>query len=99
MAPDNGQTGARRVRTWLGIVLIVAGLCGHLLAARAIGGYYIAYRDHIAGFTLLTVVTWLILAAVGRRFWPGRRDVTILVLGVIQTLVGVYIYINRFHLM
>ncbi|MFL5637913.1 MAG: hypothetical protein ACJ78M_00935 [Gemmatimonadaceae bacterium] len=83
---------------WLGLVLLVAGLSGHLLAARAIGGYYIAYRDHIFGFVMFTVVTGIIAALAGRRFWKGRHDITLLIVGVLQTILGVVVYINRFHL-
>ena len=83
---------------WLGVILLGVGLSGHLLAARAIGGYYIAYRDHIAGFLLLTLVAGLIIAALGRRFWKGRHDITLLILGVVQTLIGIMIYINRFNI-
>jgi len=83
---------------WLGVILLGVGLSGHLLAARAIGGYYIAYRDHIAGFLLLTLVAGLIIAALGWRVWEGRPDITLLILGVVQTLIGIMIYINRFNI-
>ena len=83
---------------WLGVILLAVGLSGHLLAARAIGGYYIAYRDHIAGFLLLTLAAGLIIAALGWRFWKGRHDITLLILGVVQTLIGIVIYINRFNI-
>ncbi|MFL5637427.1 MAG: hypothetical protein ACJ79F_11995 [Gemmatimonadaceae bacterium] len=84
--------------SWLGLVLLAAGLSGHLLAARAIGGYYIAYRDHIFGFVLLTVVTGIVTALLGWRFWKGRYDVTLLIVGLLQAILGVVIYLNRFHL-
>ena len=84
--------------TWLGVLLLAAGLSGHLLAARAIGGYYIAYRDHIGGFVLMTVVTGLIVAVIGKRFWKGRPDITVLIVGIIQTLLGIWIYTMRFHI-
>ena len=83
---------------WLGVILLAAGLSGHLLAARAIGGYYIAYRDHIAGFLFLTVVSGVIVAALGWRFWKGRHDISLLIVGVVQTLIGIVIYINRFNI-
>ena len=91
------RTG-RRLRMWSGIVLLAAGLSGHLLAARAIGGYYVAYRDHIGGFVLLTVVTGAVIALLGRRFWRGRLDYTLLLLGVVQAIFGLVIYINRFNI-
>ena len=38
---------------WLGLVLLVIGFLGHFFAARAIGGSYLAFRDHIFGFFAL----------------------------------------------
>ena len=84
--------------TWLGVVLLVAGLSGHLFAAQAIGGYYIAYRDHIGGFVLSTIVFGLIIAALGWRFWRGRHDITVLTLGIVQAIGGLLVYINRFNI-
>jgi uncharacterized membrane protein (UPF0136 family) len=81
---------------WFGVVLVVCGFLGHFFAARAIGGTYIDYRDHIFGFVLLTVVSAVIVAALGVRFWKGRRDITLLTVGIIQALIGVLIYVNRF---
>ena len=83
---------------WLGAVLLIAGFSGHFFAARAIGGSYIAYRDHMFGFTLLTLVSGAIIAVIGRRFWKGRHDITLLILGAVQALLGLYVYINRFHI-
>jgi hypothetical protein len=91
------RTGSR-LRLWLGVVLLAAGLSGHLLAARAIGGYYIAYRDHIFGFFLLTTVAGAIIAALGWRFWRGRHDITVLILGAVQAILGFVIYLNRFNI-
>jgi len=88
----------KRSWIWLGVILLAVGLSGHLLAARAIGGYYIAYKDHIEGFLLLTLVTGVIIAALGWKFWKGRHDITLLTLGVVQTLIGIVIYINRFNI-
>jgi hypothetical protein len=90
-------TGSR-IRMWLGVLLLAAGLSGHLLAARAIGGYYIAYRDHIFGFFLLTTVAGAIIAALGWRFWRGRHDITVLILGAVQAILGFVIYLNRFNI-
>lgn len=92
MTPDYG----RRARIWLGLVLLVAGLMGHVLAARAIGGTHMAYRDHLAGFFGLTLVSGAIIAGLGWRFWKGRHDITILALGIVQALVGLIVYIERF---
>jgi hypothetical protein len=57
-----------QIRLWLGILLLLAGFLGHYLAAHAIGGTYIAYRDHMGGFVFLTVVTGAIIAGFGTRF-------------------------------
>ena len=80
----------------LGVILLGVGLLLHLLSARAIGGSYVAYRDHILGFVGLTLVSGAIVAGLGWRFWKGRRDITLLILGVLQTVIGVLVYINRF---
>ena len=82
---------------WLGVVLLVAGLSGHLLAADAIGGHYIAFRDHIFGFVFLTLVAGLIIVLLGRRYWKGRHDLTVLILGAVQAVIGFVIYLNRFN--
>jgi hypothetical protein len=82
--------------TSLGVILLVVGFLGHYLAARAIGGSYIAYRDHIFGFFVILLVTGLIIAGLGWRFWKGRRDITLLIVGVVQALLGVWVYIGRF---
>ena len=82
----------------LGNVLLAAGLLGHLLAARAIGGSYIAYEHHIFGFVLLTVVAGAIIAGLGWRFWRGRHEITVLTLGIVQAVIGLVIYIERFHI-
>ena len=86
-----------RMRASLGVALLLAGLSGHLFAARAIGGYYIAYRDHIFGFFLLTTVSIVIVAALGWKFWKGRHDLTLLIVGVLQAIAGLLIYIFRYH--
>jgi uncharacterized membrane protein (UPF0136 family) len=93
-----GTPTGRRLRMWLAVVLLAAGLSGHLLAAHAIGGYYVAYRDHIAGFLLASIVTGAIIAGLGWRFWRGRHDITMLILGVVQALFGLVIYVNRFNI-
>jgi hypothetical protein len=82
--------------TWLGVVLLVVGFLGHYFAARAIGGSYIAYRDHIFGFFLILLVTGGIIAGVGWRFWRGRRDITLLIVGLVQALLGIWVYIGRY---
>ena len=81
---------------WLGIVLLVGALLAHVLAAQAIGGTYLAYRDHLLGFFGLSVISAAIVAGIGAKFWRGRADVTVLTVGVLQMLLGIFVYINRF---
>jgi hypothetical protein len=57
----------------------------------------VAYRDHIFGFVFLTAVAGAILAGLGWRFWRGRHDITVLILGVVQAILGLAIYVNRFN--
>lgn len=93
----DGAVATRRTFTAIGVVLLALGLLGHLLAARAIGGTYVAYRDHMFGFVLLSVVTGAIIFGLGWRFWKGRPDVSVLMLGAVQALLGLLVYIQRFH--
>lgn len=86
-----------RLWAWLGVLLLLAGLSGHLFAARAIGGFYMAYRDHIFGFFFLTTVSIVIVAALGWKFWKGRQDITVLIVGALQAIAGLIIYIFRYH--
>ena len=89
----------RRVsRRWtlLGVLLLVVGFFGHYFAARAIGGTYIAYRDHIFGFVFLTLVSAVIVGGLGWRFWKGRRDITLLIVGILQAIIGIWVYTQRF---
>src|SRR6185437_8105709 len=87
----------RRARTWLGLVLLGIALLGHLLAARAIGGSYIAYRDHVMGFLVILLVSGALIVAAGRWLWKGRLDMTVLTVGIIQALFGIFVYATRFH--
>ena len=82
---------------WLGIELLAGGLAGHVFAARAIGGSAMAYRDHLLGFALLTVLSVPIFAGLGAKFWRGRHDLTVLYVGITQALLGIYVYIERFR--
>lgn len=79
-----------------GLLLLAGGLACHLLAAQAIGGSYIGYRDHVGGFVILTLASGAILAGLGWRFWKGRHDITLAVLGLLQTLLGIWVYLERF---
>jgi hypothetical protein len=49
-----------------GATLLVAGLVGHLFAAQAIGGTFVAYQDHIGASSFLPSC----LASSSRR-WAG----------------------------
>ena len=81
---------------WLGVLFLLGGLVCHVLAADAIGGSAVAYRDHLLGFVGLTVVSGAILGVLGWRFWRGRRDITIFALGLLQALIGLFVYTQRF---
>jgi hypothetical protein len=89
-------TASRRL-IWLGVVLLGLGLLGHLFAAQAIGGSHVAYSDHIVGFFLILVVSGALIAGLGWCFWRGRHDITLLIIGAVQALFGLVIYIERFH--
>ncbi len=90
------QSTASRRRLWLGVLLLAVGLLGHLLAAQAIGGSYIAYRDHIFGFFVILLVSGALIAGLGWRFWKGRHDITLLIVGLVQAVFGIVVYIQRF---
>ena len=81
----------------IGAVLLGVALLLHLLAARAIGGSYVAYRDHVFGFFLILVVSGVVTGIMGWRFWRGRPDITMLVVGGVSVLLGVRVYVQRFH--
>jgi hypothetical protein len=97
--PPGTTPDARVRRSWiaLGVILLGLGLLGHLLAARAIGGSRLAYRDHVGGFFVLSLVSGAIIAGLGWRFWRGRHDITLLMLGTLQALLGLVVYIERFR--
>ena len=100
MTTSDVVAGPGRVRPswiWVGVVLIVVGFLGHFFAARAIGTY-IYYRDHIFGFFLILLVTGSIIAGLGWRFWKGRKDITVLIIGVVQAAFGIAIYLMRYHI-
>ena len=83
---------------WLGAILLVLGLLGHVLAAHAIGGSRIAYTHHILGFFVGLVVFGAAAAALGWRFWRRRPDITLLAVGVAQALFGLVVYVERFRI-
>ena len=79
--------------TWLGLFFLALGLAGHLAAADVEGGHAIHYRHHIGGFVLLSLVCGIMVVLLGRRFWSGRRDITLLIVGVLQTVLGWWVYV------
>ena len=85
-------TGKANLRLWFGVLLLAAGLLFHLLAANAEGGRAIHYRHHVLGFVLLTAAASLLVVGLGRFFWRGRHDVTVLVVGALQTILGVWVF-------
>ena len=95
MSPNvAADQGDRRWAWWLGGLLLVVGLLGHVLAAKAIGGSRIAYTHHIFGFVLIAVVTGAMIAGLGRLFWRARRDITVLSIGAVQALLGLAVYLQ-----
>lgn len=82
------------MRIWVGIVLLVLGLVGHLYAAYASGGTSVAYTHHVLGFFLILVVTGAIIAGLGWRFWRSRPDITVLIVGVVQALFGLLVAVG-----
>jgi uncharacterized membrane protein len=90
------SSSTRRQRVLLGWVFLALGLLGHVLAARAIGGTPLAFRDHIAGFVILSLVSFAIIGGLGWKFWRGRRDTTVLAVGALQAILGFVIYLQRF---
>jgi hypothetical protein len=78
----------------LGVFLLAVGLGFHLLAADAEGGRALHYRHHIFGFFIMTVVPAILIALLGRRFWKGRHDITWLIVGALQTIFGLLVYLS-----
>ena len=95
-SPITTADPGRRIRLRLGLGFLIVGFLGHLFAARAIGGSYVAYRDHMIGFFGLTLITGAIIAGLGWKFWRGRHDITIFALGILQASIGIFVYLERF---
>ncbi len=93
---NSTPTIARSLYSSLGVVLTLLGLFGHILAARAIGGTALAFRDHLAGFFVIGIVSGLLIGGLGRLFWKRRLDVSILIFGAVQALLGLLVYLERF---
>jgi hydrogenase/urease accessory protein HupE len=90
--PRSSLTGKANLRLWLGVLLLAVGLVFHLLAANAEGGRAIHYRHHVLGFFVLTAAAALLVVGLGRVFWRGRYDLTVLVVGALQTILGMWVY-------
>ena len=83
----------------LAAALFVVGLLGHVFAARAMGGYRIAYLHHVAGFFIILAVTGPVIALLGWWYWRrGRRDAMWLAIGALQALFGIMIYASQVRL-
>ncbi len=50
------------------------------------------------GFVLISVVFGAVIFALGHRFWRGRTDISLLLLGGVNFLLGLFVYLQRFHL-
>jgi hypothetical protein len=51
----------------------------------------VAYTHHVFGFFLILVVTGAIIAALGRWLWRSRPDITVLTVGLVQALFGLFV--------
>jgi hypothetical protein len=80
-----------RLPLWVGASFLVLGLSGHVFAAHAMGGSRIAYTHHVLGFFLILLVTGGIIVGLGWRFWRSRRGLAMLVVGIVQALLGLWI--------
>ena len=87
----------KRMSLWWGVGLLGVGLVFQLLAAGATKGTLVAYRNHVVGFVLLTLVSVVAMVFIGRRYWRGRVDLWVLTLGAVQAAVGAMTYVVRFH--
>jgi hypothetical protein len=87
IAPARITAGQR----WLGVALLVLGLCGHLVSAYIIRMNPLAYPDHLKGFVFIAVVTGILIAGLGWLFWRRRPDVTWFVWCTTQTVMGLIV--------
>jgi uncharacterized membrane protein HdeD (DUF308 family) len=79
------------------LLLLGIGLLSHLYAAHAIGGSRVAYTHHVLGFVLILLVTGGVLAGLAWRFWRTRSALTLLAIGVIQALFGLWVAAEPFR--
>ena len=81
----------RNTKVWLGVGLLVLGLCGHLVSAYVIRANPLAFPDHIKGFLFIAVASGAIIAALGWLFWRRRPAITWLAWCATQTVMGVIV--------
>jgi hypothetical protein len=79
----------------IAIALLLLGLLGHVLAARAIGGSRIAYVHHVAGFFIIAAPTALPILGIAWLFWRRRHGVTLLMFSLVQALLGMAVYADQ----
>lgn len=79
------------------ILFFAIGLSGHLAAANVEGGHAIHYRHHITGFVILSLGCGVIVAFLGRRLWKLRSDIILLIVGILQTILGWWVYVMFSH--
>jgi hypothetical protein len=82
---------------WGGWLLLGVGLLGHVYAAYAMGGGRIAYIHHVGGFALILLVTGGLIAALGYWLWRSRPGVTLLAIGLVQALLGLWVALEPFR--
>jgi hypothetical protein len=87
----------KRVPLWWGIVLLGVGLLFQVLAASATKRNFAAYRNHIVGFAILTLIAVVAMVFIGRRYWRGRVDLWVLTLGAVLAAVAAMTWVIRFH--
>jgi uncharacterized membrane protein len=89
---------SRRIGTataGIAAALLLLGLLGHVLAARAMGGSRVAYVHHVLGFFIIAALTALPLLGLARLFWRGRHGVTLLAFAAVQALLGLAVYADQ----
>ena len=91
------QPAPGRLLRWGGWLLLGLGLLGHLYAAHAIGGSRVAYTHHVLGFGVILLVTGGVIAGLGHRFWRSRSALTVLAIGVVQALLGLWVALEPFR--
>jgi hypothetical protein len=96
-SPADVRPPAQRLLHSGALLLIALGLFGHLYAADAIGGSRMAYTHHVLGFVLILLVTGGVLMGLGWRFWRTRTALTLLAIGVVQALIGLWIAAEPFR--